>query len=59
MGLDNVGAQTERDLPIWNGLIRVHAQERVQRAWAKWGFEMYCIGVRRTAPLTTSHNYLH
>ena len=24
MGLVNVGAQTERDLPIWNGLICVH-----------------------------------
>jgi predicted GNAT family N-acyltransferase len=40
MGLDNVGAQTERDLPIWNGLICVHAQEHVERAWAKWGFEI-------------------
>lgn len=40
MGLDNVGATTERDVPIWKGLVCAHAQEEVQGAWAKWGFQV-------------------
>lgn len=40
MGLDNVGAATERDVPIWNGLVCVHAQTQVKSAWAKWGFQV-------------------
>ena len=40
MGLENVGATSERDIPKWNGLVCVHAQEQVQGAWAKWGFQV-------------------
>lgn len=40
MGLENIGATSERDVPKWNGLICVHSQEQVQGAWAKWGFEI-------------------
>lgn len=40
MGLDNVGAATERDVPVWNGLVCVHAQEQVEGAWGKWGFHV-------------------
>jgi predicted GNAT family N-acyltransferase len=40
MGLENIGATNERDVPKWNGLICVHSQEQVQGAWAKWGFEV-------------------
>jgi predicted GNAT family N-acyltransferase len=38
--LENIGATNERDVPKWNGLICVHSQEKVQGAWAKWGFEV-------------------
>ena len=40
MGLENVGATSDRDIPKWRGLICVHAQEAVQGAWAKWGFQV-------------------
>lgn len=28
------------DLPRWNGLVCVHAQEQAVGAWAKWGFQV-------------------
>lgn len=40
IGLENMGATSERDIPKWNGLVCVHAQEQVQGAWAKWGFQV-------------------
>ena len=40
MGLEQMGASTEREIPKWNGLVCVHAAESVIEAWAKWGFEV-------------------
>jgi len=40
IGLENMGAFNERDIPIWKGLVCVHAQEQVQGLWAKWGFQL-------------------
>lgn len=40
MGLENIGATSERDVPKWNGLVCVHSQAQVQAAWAKWGFQV-------------------
>ena len=40
LGLENLGATSERDIPKWNGLICVHAQEQVIGAWEKWGFKI-------------------
>ncbi|KAK0389793.1 hypothetical protein NLU13_3366 [Sarocladium strictum] len=39
MGLEQLGAKNEMDIPKWNGLICIHAQEKVIGAWAKWGFK--------------------
>lgn len=39
MGLAQLGAKNETDIPKWNGLVCVHAQEQVVGAWSKWGFK--------------------
>ena len=39
MGLEQMGATSERDIPKWNGLACVHAQTQVEASWAKWGFQ--------------------
>lgn len=39
-GLDSLGVTDPMDVPVWNGLVCVHAQEQVQKAWAKWGFQV-------------------
>jgi predicted GNAT family N-acyltransferase len=38
LGMDNLGAKSAEDIPVWKGLVCVHAQESVQNTWAKWGF---------------------
>ncbi|KAG6009989.1 hypothetical protein E4U54_008438 [Claviceps lovelessii] len=38
LGLKQVGASTEADIPKWGGLVCVHAQQHVVKAWEKWGF---------------------
>ncbi|UNI19935.1 hypothetical protein JDV02_006077 [Purpureocillium takamizusanense] len=40
LGLEQVGAANETDVPKWGGLVCVHAQERVVGAWKKWGFRV-------------------
>ncbi|PNP54213.1 hypothetical protein THARTR1_05420 [Trichoderma harzianum] len=40
LGLEQLGASTEAQAPQWGGLVCVHAQEQVAKAWAKWGFEI-------------------
>lgn len=40
LGLENMGATSERDVPKWNGLVCVHAQKQVVPAWSKWGFQV-------------------
>ena len=39
MGMENLGATRIDEVPVWKGLICVHAQEQVEKAWAKWGFK--------------------
>lgn len=38
MGMEQLGAKTVEEVPVWRGLVCVHAQEQVEKAWAKWGF---------------------
>lgn len=40
LGMENLGAKKLEDIPVWKGLVCVHAQESVEKAWAKWGFEL-------------------
>ncbi|GJN84981.1 hypothetical protein PLIIFM63780_008545 [Purpureocillium lilacinum] len=40
LGLEQMGAANETDVPKWSGLVCVHAQEQVIRAWEKWGFRV-------------------
>ncbi|KAH6680236.1 acyl-CoA N-acyltransferase [Halenospora varia] len=40
MGMDKMGTSNIEDLPVWRGLMCVHAQEQVAKAWAKWGFDL-------------------
>jgi predicted GNAT family N-acyltransferase len=39
MGMEKLGAKRLDEIPVWNGLTCVHAQEQVESAWAKWGFK--------------------
>jgi len=39
MGMEQLGANTVEEVPVWRGLMCVHAQEQVESAWAKWGFQ--------------------
>ncbi|TAQ90350.1 hypothetical protein B7494_g1335 [Chlorociboria aeruginascens] len=38
MGMEKTGASSIEEIPVWKGLMCVHAQEQVANAWAKWGF---------------------
>ncbi|CEJ79965.1 Putative Acetyltransferase [[Torrubiella] hemipterigena] len=40
LGLEQMGATRETDIPSWNGLVCVHAQEQVKGAWERWGFKV-------------------
>jgi len=40
MGMDKLGATSLHDVPVWKGLICIHAQEQVAKTWAKWGFKL-------------------
>jgi len=40
MGMEKMGALFLDEIPVWKGLICVHAQEQVAKAWAKWGFQI-------------------
>ena len=39
MGMEKLGATRTEQIPVWRGLTCVHAQEQVEKAWAKWGFK--------------------
>jgi predicted GNAT family N-acyltransferase len=39
LGLEQVGASSETEIPKWGGLVCAHAQTAVKAVWAKWGFE--------------------
>lgn len=38
MGMDKFAALGE--VPVWKGLVCIHAQVQVQKTWKKWGFEV-------------------
>ena len=40
LGMEHLGAKSLEDIPVWKGLVCVHAQESVEKIWAKWGFEL-------------------
>ncbi|KAJ8068585.1 hypothetical protein OCU04_002297 [Sclerotinia nivalis] len=40
VGMENVGASSTEEIPVWRGLMCVHAQEQVAPLWAKWGFKI-------------------
>lgn len=40
LGLEQVGARRETEIPSWGGLVCVHAQKQVQKVWEKWGFKV-------------------
>jgi predicted GNAT family N-acyltransferase len=39
MGMEKMGATNTDEIPVWKGLVCVHAQEQVEKVWTKWGFE--------------------
>ncbi|KAL3424215.1 acetyltransferase [Phlyctema vagabunda] len=39
-GMDQLGAEKVTDIPTWKGLLCVHSQEQVAKAWEKWGFKL-------------------
>jgi predicted GNAT family N-acyltransferase len=40
MGTEKMGALLWDEIPVWKGLICVHAQEQVEKVWARWGFKV-------------------
>ncbi|PQE08444.1 hypothetical protein CJF30_00005301 [Rutstroemia sp. NJR-2017a BBW] len=40
LGMEKLGASGPDEIPLWNGLTCVHAQEQVASVWAKWGFKV-------------------
>ncbi|KAF4622671.1 hypothetical protein G7Y89_g14357 [Cudoniella acicularis] len=40
LGMDKIGASILEGIPAWKGLMCVHAQEQVAKAWEKWGFKL-------------------
>jgi predicted GNAT family N-acyltransferase len=39
MGMEKLGATSTDEIPVWKGLVCTHAQEQVEKAWARWGFK--------------------
>lgn len=40
IGLEQMGAARETEIPSWGGLVCVHAQEQAKGAWERWGFKV-------------------
>jgi len=40
VGMDSMNASNIGEIPVWKGLICVHAQTEVAKTWAKWGFKL-------------------
>ena len=40
MGMEKMGARDISEIPVWKGLICVHAQEQVEKIWERWGFKL-------------------
>lgn len=39
-GVEKLGSVDAGEVPEWKGLVCVHAQEQVAKAWSKWGFKV-------------------
>ena len=39
LGMEKLGARRTSEIPVWKGLMCVHSQEQVEKAWVKWGFK--------------------
>jgi predicted GNAT family N-acyltransferase len=39
LGLEKLGATKTNQIPVWKGLVCVHAQKQVEKTWEKWGFK--------------------
>ena len=40
LGLEQIGASNDTEIPKWGGLVCVHTQEQVIKVWEKWGFKV-------------------
>ncbi|KAI8676701.1 hypothetical protein LRP88_10279 [Fusarium phalaenopsidis] len=40
VGMEQLGASSDKEIPTWKGLVCVHAQKQVVDVWKKWGFEL-------------------
>lgn len=40
LGMENIGAQSTAEIPVWKGLVCVHAQVQVEKFWSRWGFKI-------------------
>ncbi|RSL76378.1 hypothetical protein CEP52_005154 [Fusarium oligoseptatum] len=40
VGMEQLGAANDKEIPVWKGLVCVHAQKQVVDVWKKWGFEV-------------------
>lgn len=40
LGLEQIGASNETDIPKWGGLVCVHAQKEQIRVYERWGFKL-------------------
>ncbi|KAI1330571.1 acetyltransferase [Xylariaceae sp. FL0255] len=40
MGMDRLSAGTPAEIPKWDGLVCVHAQEEVVKLYERWGFQV-------------------
>jgi len=40
VGMEKMGASIAADIPVWKGLVCIHAQEYIASAWTKWGFKI-------------------
>lgn len=40
LGMESMHASNIGEIPVWKGLICVHAQEAVVKTWEKWGFKV-------------------
>ncbi|KAI1173199.1 acetyltransferase [Nemania sp. FL0916] len=40
LGMERMKAKTVDDIPRWNGLVCVHAQEQVAKIYERWGFKV-------------------
>ncbi|PBP15341.1 acetyltransferase [Diplocarpon rosae] len=40
IGMEKMKTEVGGEVPVWRGLVCVHAQKQVEKTWAKWGFKL-------------------